>query len=93
MNRRALDTYEGIDELTEFDEKNNLYQEAKNQDIISKTLGFTALGLAIADMLWTVIKTSGLTTDVWFEENLSVSLATYVDPLNIAPMVSVKYMF
>jgi len=93
MNRKALDTYAGIDELIEYDDKNALYQEANKQNQYSNLLAYGAIGIWSIEMVWTLIGTSGPQWDRWVEKRMNLSLDSYVDPLNATPMVSVTYTF
>lgn len=93
MNRKALDTYTGIDELIEYNDKNVLYQEAAKQNQYANFLAFGAIGIWSIEMLWTLYGTSGQQWDRWVGKRISLSLDSYMDPLNSTPLVCVTYTF
>jgi hypothetical protein len=93
MNKQALDTYSGIDQLIEFEDKNNLYERARREYWISNGLGFTALTIWVVDMIWTLGGILDQSENSWISGNLSLSLDVYSDPFTYAPMMGIRYDF
>jgi len=93
MNRMAINTYQEIMELSDFDEKNTLYQKSQTQDQVSEVLAFTALGIWISDMVWTLVGTSDLKKSSLYSERRGLSLNTDIEPITSAPMIGIVYRF
>lgn len=91
MNRKAISTYEGISDLNDFDEKNELYQDALNQDKLSETLAYIAIGIWVTDLVWTLVGTSDMKQSASNNKGLRIDPA--VDPVSNAPMIAFTYKF
>ena len=93
MNRRAVDTYGQIDSYQDYQDKDDLYQEAMKQDNISEVLAYTAAGIWVVDFIWTLVGTSELKTKHKNSSDSGLSLITDIDPVTYAPMVGLHISF
>ena len=51
LNRQAISTYDDIDDLEDYDDKNELFQKSLNRDNISEVLAYAAIGIWV-DIGW-----------------------------------------
>lgn len=93
LNRRAVETYAQIDGINDYPGKDNLYQKSLRQDQISEVLAYTAIGIWVADFVWTLVGTSELGVKHNKSPMSGLSLKTNIDPLTYAPMVGIHYRF
>jgi hypothetical protein len=93
LNRVALNTYKGIGDLVEYEDKNDLYQKASGQNSISQALAFTAAGIWIADIVWTWVGTTDIKRNSPLSQSRGVSFGGNIDPLSYIPMVNFRYLF
>jgi hypothetical protein len=84
LNRKAIETYGQIDNFEDYSSKDELYQKAVMQDNLSELLAYGAVGIWVADFVWTLIGTRGITK---FE------VQPRMDPLSYAPMIGITYRF
>jgi len=91
LNKSAINSYSGIIDLTELEEKNTLYEKAVQQDNISEALIYTAIGIWVVDLVWTFLGTS----DIKRTANSSggVRINSTIDPVSSAPMLAFTYKF
>lgn len=89
LNRVALNTYDDIDGLTTFEEKDALYQKSVNQNSVSRAFAYTALAIWVSDIIWTVVGTSDLNKNPGVSDLLELS----VDPVSNTLMAGIKYSF
>lgn len=95
LNRLAVKTYEDFDsEIVYFPEDaDRLLSRSVLQDNISETLAYTAIGIWVMDIVWTVIASSDLTNDMSSSRNMGLSIKSGVDPLFKVPVVGISYRF
>ncbi|MFH0756237.1 MAG: hypothetical protein V2B15_02985 [Bacteroidota bacterium] len=91
MNRKAISTYKGINDLTGFDEKNTLYKESVQQDHISEVLAYTAMAIWATDLVWTIAGTSDLKMSSNLKRRIFVD--PRIDPVSNVPMLSFTCKF
>ncbi len=91
LNRKAVNTYAGINDLTDYDEKYALYQESLQQDNISEALAYTAMAVWVTDLVWTIIGTSDLRMSSNINRRIFVD--PRIDPVSSAPMLAFTYKF
>jgi hypothetical protein len=84
LNRKAIETFAHIDDFEDYPTKDELYQKALKQDSYSEILAYTAMGIWVADFVWTLVGTRGMKT---FEVHPKI------DPLTYAPMLGITYRF
>lgn len=83
-NRKAVDTYNQIDNYDDYESKDALYQEAMQQDNISEILAYSAVGIWVADFVWTLLGTRDVS---------GVNVITQMDPYSQTPMIGLTYSF
>ncbi len=90
LNRMAASNYESISTEPDFNEKVNLHEKAVSQDRTSEILGWSALGIWVADVVWTVMGSSDLKGRgmKW-----GLSFGGGVDPHTSVPLLNVCYRF
>ena len=93
LNRQAVNTYGGISDLEDYNEKNDLFQKSQSQDNISEVLAYAAIGIWVTDFIWTFAGTSDLKKDPFLGDVSGFSLKTTIDPLTYAPLVGIRYRF
>jgi hypothetical protein len=93
MNRKAINTYGGISDLEDYDEKDELYQKSLSQDNISEVLAYAAIGIWVSDIIWTLVGTTGPNNKSLFSDVSGFSLRTTFEPISSAPMVVFAYRF
>lgn len=93
LNRKAIKSYEGIYDLTEYDDKDELLQKSLTQDNISETLAYVAIGIWVADLIWSWIGTGDLKEKPFLGDLKGLTLETNMDPLMRTPMIGVGYRF
>ena len=93
LNRQAINTYDNIEDLMYFDEINEAYDKSLQQDNISEILSYAAIGIWVADFVWTLIGTSDLNRNPYSAETDGFSIGSEIDPLSNIPLLSVRYRF
>jgi hypothetical protein len=93
MRHSAVNTYDGIEDLLEFDEINRAYDKAVQQDVTSDILLFAAAGIWVADIVWTLVGTSGLPKSAYNGSSRGWSVGSGMDPVSAAPLISLRYKF
>ncbi len=68
LNRSAVNTYDGIIDLTDYDEKNALYEKSLRQDQFSEALAYTAIAIWVSDLVWTFVGTRDLNNRTSYRE-------------------------
>ena len=93
LNSMARNTYDMIPENLERQDKNTLYQKSLSQDNFSEILAYTAIGIWITDLIWTVVGTSDLTKMPMSSSNHGFSLQSSMDPVTSIPLLGFRYNF
>lgn len=91
MNRQAISTYEEINDLADFDDKDALYKKSMQQDNISEVLGYTAIAIWVSDMVWTILGSADLKMSSHHNQRLKIN--SRIDPVSNAPMLAFTYKF
>ncbi len=84
LNRQAIRTFDSIENLDDPTEAEAAFDKSVRQDKISAGLAYAALGIWIADVVWTWVGTSDLSR---------LSVGAGMDPLSHAPMLCFRYTF
>jgi len=84
LNRKAIETYGQIDDFEDYPSKDELYEKAVMQDNISEILAYGAVGIWVADFIWTLVGTRQMKT---------FTVQPKMDPLSYAPMIGFTYSF
>jgi hypothetical protein len=93
LNRKAYSTYESYQEQQNPDEMDNLFSQAQSQKTTSEILGYAAIGIWVADLVWTIAGTSGLNKDQMAGTQKGISLGTTMEPLSRTPLIALRYQF
>jgi len=93
LNRKALETYGQIEGVEDYESKDQLYQEAMKQDNISEVLAYGAIGIWVADFIWTLVGTKDFKPIDVSSYIPGLSVKTHLDPKTYAPMLGISYRF
>jgi hypothetical protein len=93
LNRQAINTYNGIEDLVYFDEINEAYDKSLMQDNISEILSYAAIGIWAADFIWTLVGTSDLNRPSYSSRSRGLSMGSNINPVSNAPLISIIYRF
>ena len=93
LNGQAVDTYAQIGKQQDYQDKEDLFQQALRQDNISEVLAITAAGIWVVDFIWTLVGSSDLKKRHKKSADTGLSLITDIDPLTYAPMVGIHIRF
>jgi len=91
MNRKAVNTYAGIIDLSIYNEKEDLYQKSLKQDNISEALAYATIGIWVTDLVWTIVGTSDLYGTA--SNNRRFNIKSKVDPVSNTPLIAFTYKF
>ena len=93
MNRKAINTYEGIFWEYNSGQKDDLYQQSLSQDQTSEILAYAAVVIWVTDLIWTIAGTSDLKKVPSASYGNGLSLYSSIDPVSSAPLVGIKFRF
>ena len=93
FNRLAQDTFDSIEDLTDYDEINDAYDKSVTQDNTSEILAYSAIAIWVVDFIWTFVGTSDLGKGGLSSESKGFSVVSKIDPLSYAPTIGVRYRF
>ena len=93
LNNQAYNNFTAYQESSSPDEASGLYDKAYSQDLNSKILAYSALGIWITDMVWTIIGSSGNTKPQSSVNQSGFSIEPVIEPLSSAPMITLRYTF
>ena len=91
--QQAVSNYDGIADLTDYDDQIELLNKSRKQDNISEVLAYTAIGIWVTDFIWTVVGTSDLRKKALYGEIKGLSVRSSIDPLSYVLSVSIRYSF
>ncbi len=93
LNRKAWSSYQdylGSESPAEVEDRfNKAYNEKKTSGI----LGYTAIGIWVVDLAWTIIGTSGMNIDQLSANQKRLSIGTSVEPISNVPLIALRYKF
>ena len=92
-NRKAISTYDDYLSKTTANDAMELYQSADQQDAISETLAYVAIGIWATDVIWTVIGSSGLTKNPVAGKTRGLSAGAGFDPFTGTPLMAIRFIF
>lgn len=93
MNNMAVGTYEDYKTPGSVEEAGSLLEKSMQQDMISEICAYTAIGIWVADMVWTIAGTSDLNNMQAVSDGRPVSIGTGFDPLSGVPLLAFRYKF
>jgi hypothetical protein len=92
LNQAALRTYDQIDQTPVFNDKRELLDKSIRQDNSSEGLAYAAIGIWVADFIWTLVETSSMKNRIPGAAG-SLYVKGSIDQLSFAPLISVSYRF
>jgi hypothetical protein len=107
LRQQARKNFELIDTEGDYGENQDLFDRSVRQDAASEVLAYTAAAIWAADLIWTVFatadgtlahqrKTNGRYTGGWIAGGWNAgawSTGGRIDPLSLAPMLTIRYTF
>ena len=75
------------------DERDNFLDDAIRQDNISEALAYAAIGIWVADLVWTILGTTDLNMDQSSANYKGFSIGTTFEQITSVPMLALKYKF
>ncbi len=92
FNRTAYSTYQSYLDPESIREADDLYSRAQSQKTTSRVLAYGAIGIWVADLVWTIAGTSDLSTrHAGVPEGFSVGAT--LEPVSSVPLVALRYRF
>ena len=92
LNRTAYSDYQSYLDSETTSEVDELYNRARSQKTTSQILGYAAIGVWVADLVWNIAGTSHLNEQqAGMQRGISVGAA--VEPLSAAPQLCLRYRF
>ena len=93
LNRTAVSNYDDFLAAETTEDSDYFMARATWQDNISEVLVYTAIGIWVADFLWTMLGTRDLNRISLHNETKAVKFTAGIDPLIKAPMVGLNLRF
>ncbi len=93
FNRQGIKTYSTVENIVDHVEAEEAINKSIRQDRISEGLAYAAIGIWIADLVWTWVGTSGLNSGTFSGEMSRVSVGTNIDLQSNVPLVCFRYSF
>ncbi len=93
MNRKSFNTFKGIDDYIDFNDRVDQFQKSITQDDISEVLAYAAIGIWASDIIWTLVGISSFKKRVSLGAVNGLSVRPGIDPKTYAPTVGIKYSF
>ncbi len=93
FNKVAIATYQDFKMAETIDGAASMLAEAARQDNISEALAYSAIGIWVVDLIWTVTGTSEIGKRPLYGEVKGLSFRTGFDPRLKVPLVGFSYSF
>jgi len=93
LNRKGISTFKSVDGIRDPIEAEDAFNRSVRQDNISEALALTAIGIWVADIIWTWAGTSGLEKNSLGSNGPGINLGTGFDPGTSVPLISLRYNF
>lgn len=93
FNKKAVKSEESYLAADNPDERDILFADAVRQDNISEALAYTAIGIWVADLVWTILGTTDLNMDQSSVNYKGFSIGTTVEPVSSVPLLALRYKF
>jgi hypothetical protein len=92
LNRTAYSTYQSYLDPESIREADDLYSRAQSQKTTSQVLAYAAIGIWVADLVWTIVGTSDLPArHASLPEGFSIG--TTLEPHSSVPLLALRYRF
>jgi len=93
LNQRSQVNYQNYLDSGSESERKTLYDKSINQETVSVVMAYAAAGIWVADLVWTVIGTKGLSKKNQSGQAKGFSIGSGFEPALSAPMLSFRYSF
>jgi hypothetical protein len=93
LNRVAYSTYQSYLNAENSENVDNLFDKARSQKTTSEVLGYAAIGVWVADLVWNILGTSGMNKSQLTENLKGFSVGTTLEPVSAVPVVAMRYRF
>ena len=93
FNKKAVTSEESYLESDDSNERDIFFADAVRQDNISEVLAYTAIGIWVADLVWTILGTTDLNMDQSSANYKGFSIGTTVEPVSSVPLLALRYKF
>lgn len=92
-NQKSSESYQSYLDSYDIEERETYYNKSENEQTISTVLGFTALGIWLTDIVWTIADSGDLSRKKGLSQDKGFSFGPdYMQHIN-APMLSFRYKF
>lgn len=91
LNRMAMDNYNSIETLADYETKNDLYHKLVRQDNFSEVFAYAAIVIWVSDLAWTFIGTTDINLSTSHDKGIRINSA--IDPISRAPLIAFTYKF
>ena len=93
LNQQAIKNYDAYLNSDNSEQRDDYYNTSNQQDLASEILGITAIGIWVADLIWTIVGTRSLSTTADSFKQKGFHISTGFDSLSSAPLLSFQYKF
>jgi hypothetical protein len=93
LNRKAISNYEAYLQPENAENLDDFYNASVKQDNASEILGFAAIGIWAADLIWTIFGTKSLDTLSYSMNQKGIYLNTGFDAVSKTPLLAFRYTF
>ncbi len=93
FNRRAWSNYQDYLGSESPSNVEDLFDKTYNEKKTSGILAYTALGIWVLDLAWTIIGTSGMNSDQLSMKQKRLSIGTTLEPVSNIPLIALFYKF
>ena len=92
-NRKANISYDNYLEEIESPEIDDYFDASVKQDKISEIFAYSAIGIWVIDMVWTMVETFDRQTDIFSVQNRNISVYPSYDPILNSSLLTFKLYF
>jgi hypothetical protein len=93
LNRKAWSDYQAYLDPEDPGNKQDLFDNAYNLQKTARIPAYAALGIWVADLVWTIVGTSDMNSGQHAHHVKGFSIGTGVEPVSNIPMVALRYQF
>jgi hypothetical protein len=93
LNRKAWSSYQQYLDPEDAGDKGDLFDQAYDLQKTSRILGYTALAVWTADLVWTILGTSGMKQGALTGKAEGFSIGTGVEPASNTLLIAMRYRF
>ena len=92
-NRKAVSSYEDYNDSSDIGERNEFYNNSVKEDNLSEIFAYTAAGIWLTDLIWTIAGSSKLNKEPSYSHAKRISVYPVYKPSLRAQLVTVTYTF